>query len=94
MSPQPRRPFPVHRGPQYLYRLYAGEQCIYVGITENLKARLASHAHDKPWWPEVDRVEHEIIYGREEAMDAEQFLIRVLDPPHNVNGRGHRVRHG
>lgn len=85
-----RRPFTLHEGPQQVYRLYAGPRCLYVGITEDLDRRLAQHQSDKPWWPQVDRIEHETFRGRAAAMDAETFLIRALNPEHNVNGWGHR----
>lgn len=84
------RPFVCHNYRHWVYRLYDGDTCLYVGMTKNLDQRLASHRSGKPWWPQVDRVESEWYYTRSEAMIYEEGLIQDLDPVHNVNGRGYR----
>lgn len=39
-----------------LYRLYdTRHQLLYVGITNDPRVRFATHAVDKPWWPNVVR---------------------------------------
>jgi predicted GIY-YIG superfamily endonuclease len=73
--------------PTALYRLYNSKRkLLYVGITGNLKARLAAHADTKLWWPEVSRKTVEWHLTREGAAVAELKAIQAERPIHNVRG--------
>lgn len=77
----------VAEAPTALYRCYdlAGV-LLYVGISDNLKARFAQHAADKPWWPEVTRKTVAWHPSRAEAEAAETAAIRAEHPRHNIKG--------
>ena len=92
--PLNRRPFILHNEAYWVYRLFAGERCLYVGRTANLPQRLGSHRSQKPWWPEVDRIEKDMVLTREVAMLDEEHFIRKLQPVHNIVGRGPGSRGG
>ena len=73
----------------YIYRLYdVPGVIIYVGQTRGLLAvRLAAHAADKSWWPEVAEVKAKRIKAAK--LDrAERAEIRLWQPKHN------QVRYG
>ena len=67
-----------------LYRFYADEDLLYVGITLNLPARWDAHAKDKPWWSEVTRCTVGHYDSREAAEAAERDAIRAEAPRYNV----------
>lgn len=71
--------------PTALYRLYpqTGE-LLYVGITDHLKVRLAAHAKDKAWWPQVTRKTVAWYPTKPEAADAEARAIQEERPVHNI----------
>jgi len=74
--------------PTALYRLYdADGVLLYVGVTGNLKGRLATHAESKPWWPKVKRKTVEWHETRRSADRAEVQAIRSENPVHNIHGR-------
>jgi hypothetical protein len=74
--------------PTLLYRLYGvSDLLLYVGITEDLKTRFATHASLKRWWPEVTRKTVELHAKRDDAAEAELAAIRTEDPLHNIAGR-------
>ena len=69
-----------------LYRLYdATGALLYVGITTSLKVRMAQHAADKSWWPEVTRKTVTWCDDRAEAAKAELVAIRAERPLHNIS---------
>lgn len=73
-----------------LYRFYDDRATLlYVGITNNLPARLGEHARDKAWFYDVCRVDVTRYATRQEAADAERQAITTEGPRHNVihNGR-------
>jgi predicted GIY-YIG superfamily endonuclease len=73
--------------PTALYRLFASNRkLLYVGITGDLKTRLAAHAETKPWWPEVARKTVEWHMTRASAAKAEVKVIRSERPLHNIRG--------
>ena len=80
-----------------LYRLFTSQQkALYIGISFNPKARLASHSRTKHWWGEVDQSLTRIVWfsDRGQAEAAELAAIRDEQPEHNVvtgdeNGRAH-----
>lgn len=73
--------------PTALYRLFSATRLLYVGITGDLKARFATHAALKPWWPDVARKTVGLYATRDEAAEAELVAIRTEDPLHNIAGR-------
>ena len=71
--------------PTALYRFYAaGGRLLYIGITDDLRARLAAHEARKSWWPEVRRTTVEWHTTRQEALAAEAAAIRAECPVHNI----------
>lgn len=75
--------------PTSLYRLYAKDKSLlYVGITGNLRMRLAQHAVDKPWWHAVARKTATLYPTRKEALVAEALAIRAERPQHNIHHAG------
>lgn len=70
---------------QYLYRFHAADgQLLYVGITQDPRARFLAHQADKPWWPEVHRITMELYPSRRAVELAERVAIRDEHPAHNV----------
>ena len=72
----------------YIYEIWAGEVCLYVGrVGDNgprsVRYRLSSHAGDKPWWPEVTRISVTSLASHEEIAAEEPRRIRELAPRHN-----------
>lgn len=68
-----------------LYRLYdAGMALLYVGITDNLTARMATHARDKSWWSQVAHRRVVWFDERADAVAAERQAIQNERPLHNV----------
>lgn len=67
-----------------VYRLYGAERNpLYVGCTKDLEVRLATHAQQRQWWPDVAGVETEVFESWEDARVAELATIRKLVPRHN-----------
>ena len=70
-----------------LYRLWnADHALLYVGITDDLDARLQQHHDDKEWWSEVDQVSTEELPSRRRALEAESRAIFWEQPRYNVLG--------
>ena len=75
----------VTGSPVALYRLYdAGGELLYVGLTDNLGARLDEHANSKPWWGDVTRRTAEWLPSRVEARKAEAAAILNEEPRYNL----------
>lgn len=73
-------------GPQRaaLYRFFdARDRLLYIGITEILDTRLASHRRRSPWRSEIARHTVEWHSSRRAASDAEVAAIRTERPIHN-----------
>jgi excinuclease UvrABC nuclease subunit len=71
--------------PTALYRFFAkDDRLLYVGVTDDLKSRLAAHATQKSWWGEVSRTTVEWFPGRLEALDAEIAAIQSERPAYNI----------
>lgn len=70
-----------------LYRFYDVDDCLlYVGITDNPRARFKQHAAHKSWWGKVSMREIEWLDSRHEAEVAELTAIYRERPLHNVHG--------
>jgi predicted GIY-YIG superfamily endonuclease len=75
----------VTSSPIALYRLYGTTgELLYVGLTDNLGARLDEHAKSKPWWGEVTRRTAEWLPSRIEARKAEAAAILHEEPRYNL----------
>lgn len=75
--------------PVALYRLYADDgSLLYVGVTDDLRARLASHQRQKPWWPAVMRKTVTWYESRLAAEVAEANAISSESPIHNTRTHG------
>jgi hypothetical protein len=71
--------------PAAVYRLFdADDRLLYVGVTENVKARFSHHASSKPWWPDVARHTVEWMDNRDDAEAAEKLAISTEMPVWNV----------
>jgi hypothetical protein len=69
-----------------LYRFYdADDRLLYVGISLHAAQRASEHRRDKPWWPDVARMNVEHLDGdRKTAEAAERRAIVNERPLHNV----------
>lgn len=76
--------FPVP-DPTWVYQLYCKHGgLLYVGIAYNLERRLKQHRGDKPWWPEVAKIDAYQFPTRMAAREAELAAITVRQPFYNV----------
>jgi predicted GIY-YIG superfamily endonuclease len=81
---RPRDEFADLRGRTALYRLYnAADVLLYVGITDDLRARMGQHAREQDWWPEVARKTVALYDDREAADRAETLAVAAENPVHN-----------
>jgi hypothetical protein len=85
--------------PMWLYLLYDRfDRLLYVGITCDVGRRMAEHAEDKAWWPEVARKRIVSVRPRPgetprlAAERLERLTIRAERPLYNIvhNGRSTR----
>ncbi|GAA0897782.1 GIY-YIG nuclease family protein [Pseudonocardia zijingensis] len=77
--------------PTFLYRLRDSTgRLLYVGITDNVRARMTAHARTQPWWSDVADVAVETHPSRQAALRAEAEAIRDEAPLWNI-ARGQRV---
>lgn len=72
--------------PHTVYRYYAGDELLYVGLTGTAFRRTSEHRKDAGWWPEVTRAEFDHFDGYKAAAEAEARQIRELLPIHNRRG--------
>ena len=70
--------------PHVVYLFWdADDNCLYVGLTVNVKTRHGSHAREKRWWDKVDRIDQIDCASRDEADALETKLIVELRPRYN-----------
>jgi len=73
----------------YVYRLWAADgTCLYVGCTgergtRRVSDRLYGHRCQKPWWPEVARIDVAAFATPAEIITEERRQIGELGPVHN-----------
>jgi hypothetical protein len=73
-----------HNNATAVYRLYNNmNECIYVGISNNVNARLLQHSSTKSWYDEVNSIESSKYINRNEARIYEIYYISKLSPKHN-----------
>lgn len=93
---------PLLKRPHAVYWLYGpGDVVLYIGMTHNIRARLAAHkcTSGKTWWPWV--VRHELVWF-EHSNDARMFeteQLRAIRPLCNpvipeANGKHVTTRDG
>jgi predicted GIY-YIG superfamily endonuclease len=70
-------------GPTWLYRLFAGVNVAYIGVTNNPRFRFMRHRQRACWWTSVDRVQLTWFPTRAEAFAAERAAITAESPLHN-----------
>lgn len=76
-----------------LYRIHDRHgRLLYVGISFDLARRLGQHAHAKPWWSQVTRIDVEQHPDRASAAQAEAAAIATEHPLHNVVHRDKTIR--
>jgi hypothetical protein len=73
----------------HVYRLWAADgTCLYVGCAgerrpRRVRSRLAAHKHEKPWWPQVARIEVATFLSAAEVVAEETAQITRLKPAYN-----------
>ena len=67
-----------------LYRIYAGESLLYVGMTTDIGRRLEQHVADKPWWAEATEIRLEHLSSADALSAAERAAIQTERPLHNI----------
>jgi len=73
-------------GGRFVYRLWAeDDSCLYVGQHQGFHpaARIATHAAEKPWWPEVARIDFALVEDEDDLDEGERAEIKRLRPKHN-----------
>jgi hypothetical protein len=73
--------------PHTVYRYYAGDELLYVGLTGTAFRRTSEHRKDREWWPLVTRAEFDHFEGYTAAAAHEARLIRELLPRFNQRGK-------
>lgn len=68
-------------GSTWLYRLYAGAQLLYVGVSSDPRSRFVTHRRKKSWWR---LVELRWFPTRAAAFAAERQAIAEHNPAGNV----------
>ncbi|MEH3135371.1 MAG: GIY-YIG nuclease family protein [Mycolicibacterium neoaurum] len=74
-----------------LYRFFAGDELLYIGITNNPWTRTKAHQSDKSWFRAVTRSTMEHFDTRAELIEAEIAAIQAEKPKHNVTYNNDRT---
>lgn len=70
-----------------LYRYFdSNHSLLYVGITKDPYARAEFHSTKQPWWEEVSYGTFMHFDSRQEALEAEDFIIGSQFPKYNKAG--------
>jgi predicted GIY-YIG superfamily endonuclease len=100
MSQYADLPIPLNDG-HYVYRAWAGDTCVYVGVTGHLLRRIYEHkigrggsqsARMKVVFAQVTHVDFTVFDDRESAEAEEGRQIRLLQPEGNKHRRPLPVR--
>ena len=88
-----QRRLAMHYAQHFVYELWAGDECLYIGMTSRLGQRLAAHARS-PWFSLVTRVVADAVDGnRHDALREEFSRLDRHQPTHNIYGTdGRRTR--
>lgn len=74
--------------PHYVYRCFDTDGALlYVGVTVDLPARLATHQVQSPWAPLVSKVRAKVYAGSTLGRAAERKAILTEHPRWNTTGR-------
>lgn len=83
---------PLNAGTAFVYQAYgAGENLLYVGVTDNIEQRLAAHRRTAVWFLQASRVAWAEYADRTTADRVEKRFIEELFPEHNVVHNGARM---
>lgn len=81
----------LDHSPTDLYRFYGSDgQLLYVGISLSAAHRASQHRAEKPWWPDVARMDVEHFDNRVDAARAEMVAIKAEHPRYNIVGANQR----
>lgn len=69
--------------PHFVYELWSDRECLYVGMTINVGARLTAHTK-QPWWRYVADVKARRYGHRDDAWAEEAATIARYQPRHNI----------
>lgn len=72
--------------PHVVYEIWAGDLCLYVGMTCDLKRRLSVHRSRNTWHRVTTEVRTTTCPDRASATRVEAERIGVLRPANNVIG--------
>lgn len=77
------------RADAVVYTHYSADgEVLYVGLTQNMKARHSEHSKHSAWWPRVARIGVLGPFPRQTASELEKRLTQARQPAHNI----HNVR--
>lgn len=77
-----------------VYRLFAGDELVYVGITSSGIRRFEQHRRLREWWAQITRAELSHFGTKAEAEDEERRLIKELAPRFNSRAKPPVIPHG
>jgi len=63
-------------------------ECLYVGITNNMDIRINQHVHDKEWIKEVSNIRISEYINRNVARIYEIYYISTMNPKYNIEFSG------
>lgn len=72
--------------PHWVYEIWAGDLCLYVGMTSNLRRRLGEHRRTQPFWRIATDVRSVECADRRSADLLEWATIAKLRPANNFVG--------
>ena len=68
----------------FLYRLWNGDQLLYIGISKSYLKRLTEHMDTQPWAGSITKVTTEVYNTRKLAAQAERLAVQTEKPLHNI----------
>jgi predicted GIY-YIG superfamily endonuclease len=68
-----------------VYRAYANDDLMYVGVTRNFHDRRIAHRRASPWYGQVTRWVLETFQGEADALEAEARTIARESPAANIH---------
>lgn len=85
-DPRPSGAYTINAGTHVYVAFDDNGQALYVGVTDDLFARMASHRRGSEWWPSMVRLTWEEWPDRKSALRKELILIRRYRPTFNKVG--------
>lgn len=72
-------------GTEVLYRVYdQRDELLYIGISNNIFARLGLHCRESAWWGQATRYTYAVYPDRRSVRRAKCKAIRDEHPKHNT----------